>query len=92
VRMGVSGGRHVTCVRESKINLRAGLLEQTWNWIVEGQPINQRKSALRIYFPHQISEMLAAVGFEVVDLYGGIDKSQCELDSPRLIVVARRPG
>ena len=72
VRMGVSDGRQVICVRESKINLRAGLLEQTWNWIVEGRPIDQRKSALRIYFPHHISEMLTAVGFEVLDSYGGI--------------------
>lgn len=91
VRTGTSGGRQVTCVRESSVNLRAGLLEQTWNWIVEGRPIDQRKSALRIYFPHEIVELLEAVGFVDVELYGQVDKRKLELDSPRLIVVARRP-
>ncbi len=91
VRTGVSGGRQVTCIRESKIDLRAGVLEQTWNWIVEGRPIDRRKSSLRIYFPHHISDMLSAVGFDVVELYGGLEKSRLDLDSPRLVVVARRP-
>lgn len=91
VRTGVSEGQQVTCVRESKINFSAGMLEQTWNWIVEGRPIDCRKSSLRIYFPHHIIDMLTAVGFEWVQSYGGIDKSQVELDSPRLVFVARKP-
>ena len=91
VRTGESDGRTVTCVRESRINLQAGLLEQTWSWIVEGRRIDKRKSALRIYFPHEIAEMLRSVGFDKIELFGGIDSSCIELDSPRLVIVGRKP-
>ena len=91
VRKGESDGRSVICLRECKVNLREGLLEQTWNWIVEGRTVDQRKSALRIYFPHEIVEMLTAAGFESIKLFGGLDRSELEMDSPRLIVVGRKP-
>ena len=91
VRTGKSNGRSVICVRQCNLNLRAGLLEQTWSWIVEGRPVDERKSALRIYFPHEIVEMLTDVGFESIEIHGGIDKQKLEMDSPRLIIVARRP-
>ncbi|MFK7767828.1 MAG: class I SAM-dependent methyltransferase [Mariniblastus sp.] len=92
VRTGESNGKSVTCVRECSVNLRSGLLEQTWNWIVEGRSVDQRKSALRIYFPHEIVEMLTDVGFETINLYGGLNRSELEMDSPRLIVTARKPA
>lgn len=91
VRRGESNGRQVTCVRESRLNLRKGTLEQTWDWIVEGRPNDRRTSALRIYLPHQIAEMLAAAGFCSIQLFGGLDKRELQLDSPRLIALARRP-
>ena len=90
VRSGQSGGSEVTCVRESRFDLVAGQLVQTWNWIVDGKPTVQKESALRIYFPHEIGEMLRDSGFESIQMFGCTQKSRLQLDSPRLIVVARK--
>ena len=91
VRSGVSEGREVTCVRESQLDWKAGRLRQTWNWFVEGRKVDKRYSALRLYWPHQIVEALTEVGFAEIQMYGGIDKRPLKLDSPRLILVARKP-
>jgi len=91
VKTGQSNGREVTCVRQSNINLEKGLLEQTWQWFVEGQAVDRRKSALRLYLPHQIREMLQHVGFESIEQVGDIDGQPLSIDSPRLILIARKP-
>lgn len=91
VRSGECDGRHVTCVRESVLNLEHGRLEQTWSWLAAGEPVSRRYSALRLYWPHQIAEMLATAGFEDVRMFGGIDETPLGMDSPRLICIARKP-
>lgn len=91
VRHGVSQGRQVTCIRESQIDWESGQLKQNWQWLVEGSTVDQRQSALRLYWPHQIREGLQEVGFTDVEMFGGTDGSALTLDSPRLILVARKP-
>ena len=91
VKTGQSNGRDVTCVRHSNINLEQGLLEQTWQWFAEGQPVDRRCSALRLYMPHQVSEMLLRVGFESIQQLGSVDGQPLSIDSPRLILIARKP-
>jgi len=91
VKTGQSAGRDVTCVRHSNINLEKGLLEQTWQWFADGQAVDVRKSALRLYLPHQVREMLQRVGFEAIEQLGGIDGQPLSIDSPRLILIARKP-
>ena len=91
VRTGTSAGNHVTCVRDSEIDLKNGLLVQNWQWLVEGREIDQRQSSLKIYMPHRLVEMLSAVGFEGVELFGDTDRAVLSIDSARLIVVARKP-
>lgn len=90
VRHGESAGNAVTLIRESTLNLRDGLLEQTWTWLTAGQPAVDRRSQLRLYLPHQICEMLKSVGFENVRLYGDITRTPLTIDSGRLICVAER--
>ncbi len=89
-KTGKSNGKNVTCVRQSHMNLGLGRLEQNWNWTIEGEPVDSRKSSLRIYLPHQISEMLQEVGFQDIQLFGSIDGSKLTIDSGRLLVVARK--
>jgi len=91
VRTGQSARRDVTCMRHSNINLEKGLLEQTWEWFVEGQAVDRRKSALRLYLPHQVREMLQRVGFDTIQQLGGTDSQPLSIDSPRLILIARKP-
>lgn len=92
VRTGTSDNREVTCIRESQLDLPNGLLRQVWNWIIPGKPTIQRRSALRIILPHQFVELLNGVGFREVKLFGGIDRTELQLDSPRLVVSARKPS
>lgn len=92
VKAGQSNGREVTCVRNSNINLEQGLLEQTWQWFAEGRSVDRRRSALRLYLPHQVREMLLRVGFETIQQLGGIDGQPLSIDSPRLILLARKPA
>lgn len=91
VRKGVSAGKEVTCTRDCRVDLVAGVLNQTWTWESEGLPGRIRKSELKIYFPQQIAKMLSAVGFVDVRMFGGVDRSDLEIESHRLVVVARRP-
>ena len=91
VRSGISAGREVTCVRESRIDWHAGQLKQVWRWFSGGGPTIERESALRIYWPHQIYEMLNLVGFENVQMFGDTDQSKLDMKSPRLILIAQKP-
>jgi ubiquinone/menaquinone biosynthesis C-methylase UbiE len=44
---------------------------------------------LRMYAPAELRRLLERAGFADVSLYGGLDGSPLERDSPRLVVVAR---
>ncbi|MCA9040820.1 MAG: class I SAM-dependent methyltransferase [Planctomycetaceae bacterium] len=92
VRRGISKGKSVTCVRESEINLSRGLLQQKWTWITEGQPEVVRNSALRMYYPWQIKEMLEIAGFIEIELYADLAKQPLCIDDSRLIVTASKPS
>lgn len=91
VRRGISGGRHVTLIRESEIDLCRGRLEQLWTWIVEGRSSVERRSSLRLYLPHQVREMLEQCGFQDVRFYGDVQGEPFAVDSSRLLLVATRP-
>lgn len=90
VRTGQSDGKEVTCVRESQVDWGSGQLKQVWKWFVEGAPVDTRHSALRLYWPHQIREALLRVGFVDIEMFGEVDCRALDLDSPRLILVARK--
>lgn len=91
VQRGKSAGRDVVVLRESTLNLTRGMLEQTWTWFVEGESPVERRSELRMYLPHQIGDMLAAVGFGDTRFFGSAGGEPLSLDSPRLLITARRP-
>ena len=92
VRHGQSNGRDVTCLRESKIDWETGQLKQTWKWFSDNSAVVTRNSELRLYWPHQIQEMLWRVGFRQIRMLGDIDERSLDFDSPRLILIARRPA
>jgi SAM-dependent methyltransferase len=91
VRQGTSARGSVVVVRESTVNLVRGTLDQTWTWHIEGCAPMTRRSAVRLYLPHQLRELLEQAGFTGFRCWGDLTRSPLQLDSPRLLVVAERP-
>jgi SAM-dependent methyltransferase len=78
--------------RESTVNLERGTLEKRWMYFL---PDGRRKtwpSSVRLYMPHEVAQLLASVGFIDVEMYGDDRGAPLLLDSPRLILRARRPA
>ena len=79
--------------RESAIDLATGHMRKRWTYSLPDGRQSVRETSLRAYFPHELVERLVDAGFEPdVSLYGDVDGRPLELDSPRCLVVARRPG
>lgn len=78
--------------RESSVDLTNGTLLKHWTYIL---PDGRRKSwpsSVRLYMPHEIARLLASVGFIDIEMYGDENGNALTLDSPRLILRARRPS
>lgn len=90
VREGVSQDKKVILYRKSELDLKCGRLNQIWNWKIGDQEVDRRQSSLKIYFPDQIAALLEESGFQVVDMFGSLTEESIQLDSPRLIVKARK--
>ena len=48
------------------------------------------ESVIRVYSAHELSAMLRPERWSHVDLYGDLEGTPFSLDSPRLVVVARK--
>jgi 2-polyprenyl-3-methyl-5-hydroxy-6-metoxy-1,4-benzoquinol methylase len=78
--------------RESSVNLARGTLEKRWTYFL---PDGQRRSwpsSVRLYMPHEVARLLGEVGFSDIEMYGDEQGNTLLLDSPRLILRARRPA
>ncbi len=82
----------VTLIRETRLDLRAGMMQKTWTYILPDGRRVEHESAVRLYLPHTLADLLRAVGFEEVELLGDLDGGSLSLDSPRCIALARRPS
>lgn len=90
VRRGESAGRKITLIRDSEVDLRAGVLRQLWTWLIEGESPIERQSSLRLYLPHQIRELLEQCGFHDVRFFGNLKGKELSLDDARLLCVATK--
>ncbi len=77
--------------RESRLNLTEGVLEKTWRYVLPDGRRVSHETRVGMYMPHQLLELLRAVGFVELALFGGVDRSDLTMDSPRCIAVGRRP-
>lgn len=78
--------------RESSVQLAKGTLEKRWTYFL---PDGRRKSwpsSVRLYMPHEVARLLSSVGFIDIEMYGDDRGAPLLLDSPRLILRARRPA
>ena len=78
--------------RDSRIDLTTGTLHKTWTWTLPSGEVRTWPSAVRLYAPHELCALLRGVGFVDLRLFGGPDGRPLELDSPRCVVLARRPA
>jgi SAM-dependent methyltransferase len=89
----VEGERGETLIlRESSVDLPQGTLDQRWTFLLPDGTRHHRRSAVRLYMPHELAGMLRTCGFEDVRSFGGVGGEPLTLDSPRCILVARRPA
>jgi hypothetical protein len=89
-RMATSEGE-VVVLRESTVDFAAGALRQRWTFFLPGGRRQERHSTVRIYMPHELAGLLASAGFRDPEFFGGVRGEPLTLDSPRCIVIARRP-
>jgi SAM-dependent methyltransferase len=86
-------------LRESELDLPAGLLRQRWTIMTgltgmgERAPGERlvRDTAARLYLPDALGALLRRAGFTDVSFYGDVAGSRLTLESPRCICIARRP-
>jgi SAM-dependent methyltransferase len=82
----------VEVIRESSPDLNTGMLNQSWAFVY--RQIERRiqvETATRMYLPHQLGALIQQSGFDVLDYFGGLNGLPLNLETPRCIVLARRP-
>jgi SAM-dependent methyltransferase len=79
-------------LRESQLDLARGLLHKRWTFVLPDGRRIERPSTIKLYPPDRLVALLAAAGFEDLRVFGGVDGQPIALDSPRCIVVGRRPA
>lgn len=78
-------------LRESRLDLARGLLHKRWTFVAPDGRRVERPSTIRLLMPDRLVELLEAAGFTGARVLGGVDGRPIALDSPRCIVIARRP-
>jgi SAM-dependent methyltransferase len=91
VRRHPAANQEILLLRESRLNLAGGMLEQQWTYVLPGDRRVVRHSAVRFYLPHALGDLLAECGFTEIEFFGSIRGEPLALHSPRCIVLARRP-
>lgn len=77
--------------RRSSLDPRLGVVHKAWTYhLADGRRIT-RESQVRLYFPHELVDLLGRAGFVDVQLWGDLGRQGLTIDSPRCVAVARRP-
>jgi SAM-dependent methyltransferase len=82
----------IILLRESQLDLAGGDLRQQWTFFFPDGRRVVRHTVIRLYLPHVLGAMLRESGFNDVRYHGGVRGEPLCLDSPRCIVLARRPA
>jgi cyclopropane fatty-acyl-phospholipid synthase-like methyltransferase len=78
----------VTVLQETELSIGTGRAETTWTFI-RGAERETRRSSIRVYSLHELTNLLRSVGFASFEARDG-DLEPFELDSHRLWLVATR--
>ena len=82
----------VTMRRKSEIDLKGGRLVKHWAFDADGERRSSCTTSLQLALPSDHIAALESVGFRTVETFGQIDGRALDLDAPRCILIAERPG
>jgi hypothetical protein len=82
VRRHRSADQEILLLRESRLNLAGGMLEQQWTYVLPGGRRVVRHSAVRLYLPHNLADLLAGCGFTPADIISAGVAGGCSLIAP----------
>lgn len=79
-------------IRESTLALDSGLLQVQWTRLWPDGRRDESRGDTRLYMPHELVRLFRMAGFESIALYGDLSGGALTLDSPRCIVMGRKPA
>jgi len=85
-------GGELVLVRESALDVTRSVLRKRWSYFLPDGRRVERTSVVRLYHPHELRSTFERCGFEDVALLGSTRGEPLAVESPRCIVVARRPA
>lgn len=90
IRRDASAGE-VLLWRRTDVDLARGRLLKRWTYFYPDGRRIERPSSVRLYMPHELLALMASAGFVDVRCFGDLNDAPLDLDSPRCIVVGRKP-
>lgn len=81
----------VLVVRDSRLELARGMLEQTWTYVLADGTRRVRHGRTRLWMPHELRDAFALAGFREVTLEGDSSGAPYDGASERCVVIGRRP-
>lgn len=91
VRRHATPAGELVLLRESELDLAGGTLRQVWTTFLPDGRRRVRRTAVKLYLPHALADLLRAAGFVDVEFFGGLGFEPLGRSSPRCIARARRP-
>ncbi len=87
----VTRHRGVTLLRESSLDIAAGVIRKQWTYFLPDGRRVEHETAVRLYDPSMLRQLFKQAGFREIRFVGNVDGSALTLDSPRCIVIAKKP-
>jgi ubiquinone/menaquinone biosynthesis C-methylase UbiE len=84
-------GTELILVRKSTIDFSKDRLLKEWRYFTKNGEKARYHSDVSLYTPAQLINMFEKVGFGDIQLFGDLEGESLSLDSPRCIVVGRKP-
>jgi SAM-dependent methyltransferase len=80
-------------LEKRSIDLKESKLKSQWTLVRKktGQ-VKLVEHCVRLYTFTRVEQLLNEAGLEIAELFGGYDKQEFTLDSPRMITLAQKPG
>ena len=86
----VNESKGVLLTRQTTIDWKQGAMLKRWVYKLPTGEERVHETAVRLYFPHTIIEMLLDCGFEDIELFGNENGEALKDDSLRCIILARK--
>jgi 2-polyprenyl-3-methyl-5-hydroxy-6-metoxy-1,4-benzoquinol methylase len=78
-------------LQEHQFDVLAGRNLARWTFVREDGSRSEILHSVRTYTPHELAVMLEQAGLEITGSWGDFEGGQLGFDSPRVIVLARKP-